>query len=124
MLLLPVAFLYKDMEADAIHVYHLLSVLFIYTGWLLPRKVLWIYLVYVGATLLSWRLNTNLCPMTEAEYRRRGWDPSTTPSFTQKFLVGEFPMPAVYESKVADLWVQGIYILFMVAFLRLLILSI
>lgn len=90
-------FIYKDLHlldmnlyADMIHAYHLCSILFIYFGWLISPKYLWIYILYVGFTLLSWQWNVDVCPITQAEYSARGWDINKTPSFTQLFIVRPF----------------------------------
>jgi hypothetical protein len=110
---------------NTIHVYHLLSILFIYIGWLLPPPIpLGIYILYVGATLLSWRFNADICPMTETEYRLRGWNPAETPGFTQLFLIRPllvafgFAPGSRTETLLTDAVVESIYFFFIIAVLR------
>jgi len=129
-MLLPNQFLYRDiptglLKADMIHVYHSLSVLFIYLGWvLIPSRFLWIYILYVGSTLLSWQLNTDICPTTQAEYTERGWDIQTTPGFTQMFLIrpllGAFGYPAnaPMETTLTKWALDLIQFFFVISFVR------
>lgn len=130
MVLSPTKFLYRDiptglLTADAIHVYHSLSVLFIYLGWvLISPRFLWIYILYVGSTLLSWQFNTDICPTTQAEYNARGWDIRTTPGFTQLFLIrpllGTFGYPAnaPLETTVTTWVLEAIKVFFILAVVR------
>lgn len=124
-------FLYKDVNTlgynplvNTIHVYHLLSILFIYFGWLLSKKYIWMYILYVGFTLVSWQWNIDVCPMTEFEYQSRGWDIHTTPSFTQLFLVRPFIQHWIksddpsLEIQWTNYLIQLIYILFIIAIIR------
>jgi hypothetical protein len=125
----PLLFLYDGLptdvpKADAIHLLHKASILFIYTGWLLlPPRFLWVYLLYVGLTLVSWHLNADICPMTQAEYRARHWNPETTPGFTQLFVVRPFlanvgARGADIESTVTTVALNLIYVFFLVALVR------
>lgn len=125
----PLLFLYDGLptdvpKADAIHLLHKVSILFIYTGWLLPSRFLWVYLLYVGLTLASWWVNADICPKTQMEYRARHWNPETTPGFTQLFVVRPFLVATVgaagaaTESTVTTVALNLIYILFAVALLR------
>ena len=123
-------FLYKDVPtgvwtADAIHVYHAISVMFIYIGWiLLPARFLWVYLIYVGLTLFSWVWNADICPMTQTEYNARGWNLQTTPGFTQLFLVRPLTMTFGYpansrlESRLTDGVLEVIKVFFAIALVR------
>lgn len=135
------SFLYKDFPVrdplqdaslqtyriNAIHILHLLSIMFIYTGWLLPPPIpLGIYVLYVGITLLSWRFNADLCPMTETEYRWRHWNPTESHGFTQMFLIRPLFRREVasQDSAAQETWltnavVQSIYVFFFIAVIRL-----
>ncbi len=88
---------------------HLVILLFVVFGWLLPRNWLLIHLIFVPLMVLQWQFNQGSCILTNWENAIRGNTKIKTQQQGQfiKGILGKFCQPLPSDA-VIKRWVYGV----------------
>jgi len=102
---------------------HVLILLFIIFGFLLPSKYLIIYVLFWPLIYLHWQLNNNNCYLTELQYKLENKPLQVTTENNYPFVKGVLNNIGIKmnDNNIHKLVIYGITFLWLIGFIRFLL---